>query len=552
MLHEPWSLPYLDGAVLENFACSSECPRFVSRPGSEEEVAQVLRLAASRNLSISIRGGGHSYSCSSTKAGGVMLDMRGFRRLQVDPERRFVDLGAGLVWREVLPQLSRRGLVAVHGQCSSVGVAGFSLNGGVHFGGLSELFGLASESILGMNLAVANGSLVKISETSCLIDGIDVEGCDDLKRALKGAGGSSFGVVTEIRMRVFEKPKIRTYLSIISIGIEEASRTAHRLEEFFRELPPDVSVTLFGVDQYFKALTFLIVFASNPLASIARELRKSFQSSKEVRGPKLRFIAEFAWMANSSSAEAAVRTSLARLDSDESVFVHAFVSTGGKFWSVPSYSLVWGSGHMYGGATITVPEENAVSTLSAGIERYKLYVDEQSCSDCVFVLHRVGQRIRATNFSEVSVNPSLSKAHLWLEIDCGQFHRQRSSWPQCYDWISKTQSLLDLRGGSEAFHYPNVPNLDTVAWEDKYYGRENYQVLQIVKSKWDGGNVFHHRQSPLADHGGIVKDTFLSKSSLECERQYRAKMFLGSMKNAFMLGFLAMAAFWIKKIFLTS
>ena len=126
----------------------------------------------------------------------------------------------------------------------------------------------------------------------------------------------------------------------------------------------------------------------------------------------------------------------------------------------------------------------------------------------------------------------------------------RIRWPTLCK--TKTQSLLDLRGGSEAFHYPNVPNLDTAAWEDKYYGRENYQVLQIVKSKWDGGNVFHHRQSPLADHGGIVKDTFLSKSSLECERQYRAKMFLGSMKNAFMLGFLAMAAFWIKKIFLTS
>ena len=82
------------------------------------------------------------------------------------------------------------------------------------------------------------------------------------------------------------------------------------------------------------------------------------------------------------------------------------------------------------------------------------------CSDCVTVIHRVGERFRQqqrTNnghspttspssssssptssssslsapFSSSSVNPSLMNATLWIEIDCGHFYRSRHSWPTC-------------------------------------------------------------------------------------------------------------------------
>ena len=50
----------------------------------------------------------------------------------------------------------------IHGQCLNVGVSGFSLHGGVHFGGLSELYGLGSENIVGLTAVVSNGSVVQI------------------------------------------------------------------------------------------------------------------------------------------------------------------------------------------------------------------------------------------------------------------------------------------------------------------------------------------------------------------------------------------------------
>lgn len=549
-MHEPWSLQYLDSAVVENFACADECPRYVSRPRNEEEVAEALRFASAHNLSVAIRGGGHSYSCSSTRRGAVMLDLRGFKRISVDVERGFVDVGAGLVWREVLPHLTRRGLVAVHGQCTSVGVAGFALNGGVHFGGLSELFGLASESILALNLVIANGSFVRITEASCFIDGSEVGRCSDLKRALKGAGGSSFGIVTEIRLKVFERPQLQTFLSIISVNIEDSVTAANRVHSFMNELPPGISVTLFGVDKYFKAITFILKFASNPFSAAYSELRKLRRSGKMINGPKVYFIAEFSWLASVTDAESALRSAIHRLDTEAFVSVHALVSGGGQFWSVPSYSLVWGEGHLYGGATVTVPEHNAVTVLAASMERYRLYLAEHPCSDCVFVLHKVGDRIRATNFDEVSVNPSLSKANLWLEIDCGHFHRSRSSWPVCHGWISDTQIAIDSKSGVDSFHYPNVPNLDTVAWEEKYYGMDNYQSLLRAKAAWDSDGVFHHRQSPTLSEKSMLSPLSASPfaQSSDCTRQYRAKLHLMGIRNTLIVGVVTAIAYLMLKL----
>ena len=56
----------------------------------------------------------------------------------------------------------------------------------------------------------------------------------------------------------------------------------------------------------------------------------------------------------------------------------------------------------------------------------------QPCSDCVTVLHRVGDGLRAhARASNGSFNPALASAALWVEIDCGHFHRQRATWPTC-------------------------------------------------------------------------------------------------------------------------
>jgi hypothetical protein len=158
-----------------------------------------------------------------------MIDMRSLRKFAVSdstqeaPFRSIpaLTLQAGLIWKDVLPALQLLNLTAVHGQCTGVGISGFSLHGGVHFGGLSELYGLASDNILAATIVVANGSIITLSNNECIVDGshlqwelesTDIEedrneikgkirSCGELWFGIRGAG-SSFGIVTDLRVRL--------------------------------------------------------------------------------------------------------------------------------------------------------------------------------------------------------------------------------------------------------------------------------------------------------------------------------------------------------------
>ena len=193
-LHEGYK--YYKAVVVANAACSYSgvvgsaggCPNLVVRPTSSEQVSKVVQLCTRHQVPISIRGGGHSYTCQGTKHGGVMIDTRALNSIRLveqaekDGERgeegnenvSKVELGSGLLWGEVIRYLKPRNYSIVHGQCTSVGVAGFALHGGVHFGGLSEVFGLASDNILGLTLVDARGRIVSLTSTSCSIDGMSV------------------------------------------------------------------------------------------------------------------------------------------------------------------------------------------------------------------------------------------------------------------------------------------------------------------------------------------------------------------------------------------
>ena len=209
-------------------------------------------------------------------------------------------------------------------------------------------------------------------------------------------------------------------------------------------------------------------------------------------------------------------------------------------WSVPSYDLVWGAGHSYGGATIIVDKDYEESTIEQSFERMKLHENKKTgkCSDCVLVFHRIGEKLRSGNrrgkISEDSLvelkrkkldgndkndndnkikdedenriedidlpfesfNPFRQNGSLWVEIDCGHFYPRRDSWPACSNFISQSQKQLDdIAPRNRSAHYPNVPNLNTADWKEQYYGAEGYKFLQKMKNIWDPNDFFYHSQS---------------------------------------------------------
>ena len=212
----------------KNYACRGLCPRMIVKPTTNEQVVKILQYVQKTGETLVVRGGGHAYTCQSTAHGALTMDMRGFTTLQLNDRNDALTVGAGLVWDDVLSFLKQKGkeqrssLRVVHGQCTQVGVAGFALHGGVHFGGLSELYGLASDNILSLTAVVANGSMVQLSTDTCVIDGIAIvpysTACSDLWFALRGAG-SSYAVVTSLTFRVHHAPVIYSALTILTLSI---------------------------------------------------------------------------------------------------------------------------------------------------------------------------------------------------------------------------------------------------------------------------------------------------------------------------------------------
>ena len=58
-------------------------PSAVAQPLDPKDLAAALRVARARGFAVRVRAGGHSYIGASTVAGGVVLDLRRLRGIQV-------------------------------------------------------------------------------------------------------------------------------------------------------------------------------------------------------------------------------------------------------------------------------------------------------------------------------------------------------------------------------------------------------------------------------------------------------------------------------------
>ena len=69
-------------------------PAALVRPVDAAEVARVVAVAARSGVELAIRGGGHSGAGHGTVDGGLVLDLRELRTLDVDPGARTAWAGA--------------------------------------------------------------------------------------------------------------------------------------------------------------------------------------------------------------------------------------------------------------------------------------------------------------------------------------------------------------------------------------------------------------------------------------------------------------------------
>jgi FAD/FMN-containing dehydrogenase len=162
----------------------SGSPACVLRPANAGDVQTGVRFTVAAGLSLSVRGGGHSFSGFGTNEGGVVIDLRNLASVEiVDDERHLVRIGGGATWGRVAAAIAPHGLAISSGDTDSVGVGGLTLTGGI--GWKVRKYGLALDNVVAAEVVLADGDLVRASAHEH----------HDLFWAIRGGGGN-FGIVT--------------------------------------------------------------------------------------------------------------------------------------------------------------------------------------------------------------------------------------------------------------------------------------------------------------------------------------------------------------------
>jgi len=200
-------------------------PAAVALPCDVRDVIAAVNYARANGLRVAPQAGGHNADAHGPLDEALLVDVRHLQDVVIDPAGTRVRVGAGVKWGRVAPELSEHGLAALHGSSPDVGIAGYSLGGGM--GWLARKYGLQANSVTAVELVTADGRATRV----------DAEHEPDLFWALRGGNGN-FGVVTALEFAVY--PVEDLYAGVMFFTFERAADVLHAWSERVPTLPDEM------------------------------------------------------------------------------------------------------------------------------------------------------------------------------------------------------------------------------------------------------------------------------------------------------------------------
>jgi hypothetical protein len=225
-VHLPGDPAYDAGRETWN-AAFDQRPALVAEAASAADVRSAVLTAWERDLPLAVQSTGHGARVPAD--GALLLKTSRMADVTVDPDRRIARVGAGARWCDVIAAAAPFGLAPLSGSSTSVGVAGYTLGGGL--GWLSRTYGFAADALRHVNLVTADGRLVTAGASRNA----------DLFWALRGGGGN-FGIVTSLEFRLF--PVARVYAGTTLFPIERAVEALAAYRDGVAQRPDELNVSI--------------------------------------------------------------------------------------------------------------------------------------------------------------------------------------------------------------------------------------------------------------------------------------------------------------------
>lgn len=199
-------------------------PSIIIEVRTIEDVAHAINFAETNGLKIAVQSTGHGMVLPCN--GQLLIKTAKLNRITLDAGRERVHIEAGALWSAVVGVTHPAGLAPLCGFAPTVGVVGYTLNGG--FGWLVRKYGVAVDSVLSVDLVTMSGEVLNVSPFS------DPE----LFWGLCG-GGANLGIITAIELKLF--PVKEVFAGKFLFPVERSQQVLEVYSQWSSGLPEELT-----------------------------------------------------------------------------------------------------------------------------------------------------------------------------------------------------------------------------------------------------------------------------------------------------------------------
>jgi ribonuclease T2 len=443
-------------------------PAFVVWPLTVEDVSRSVLFAKKHRLCIMVAGTGHDFMSRHSCKDGLFIRMSLFKQIVWDLSdlRGFghsdgnVKLGPGLVFSEIHHSAAQQDRFVSSGWSATVGIIGWSIGGG--HGPFAPVAGLGVDNILEAEVVIANGSVVVANAKKNA----------DLFWAIRGGGGSAWGIITSITIKAHKSPSDGFSILFTSMSasmcdeIDGGSTLLSNHIDFH-------SRWLSKLDQRFSGLTYYTPIATPDSACGASwNLTQTYvftgdDSDKAAELAVQMINSTFGDKISITDGRAADWYTIAQVFGFEAIIPVNWLNKPQSVGGVPS---------------VLIQRENVENGRLAETLKYQLALckSEQHCARMEIYQDITGNLGSTQDSIGVSISPAFRTALLHLV-----FGFQNSTQISDFYKLGKasyfSESAYDMQG-----------------WQERYWGL-NFPKLMKIKQIWDPENIFACRHCISSD-----------------------------------------------------
>ncbi|XP_061339386.1 tetrahydroberberine oxidase-like [Gastrolobium bilobum] len=233
--------PLLESSIRNSRFLVSSVPKpdLIVTPHNLFQIQLALLCSKKNNLQVRIRSGGHDYEGLSyvSHVPFLIIDLINLRSISINIKEESAWVQSGATLGELYYAIAN--ISKVHGfpagSCSTIGVGGHFSGGG--FGTIFRKYGLASDNVIDAQMVDVNGKILNRTLMG-----------EDLFWAIRGGGGSSFGVITAWKIKLVPVPSTVTIFDVSRTLDQGASSLFHKWQTIAPKLPAELFVhTVLGV-----------------------------------------------------------------------------------------------------------------------------------------------------------------------------------------------------------------------------------------------------------------------------------------------------------------